>query len=330
MSNKGQARAGGWFAVSREIFDHEDLRDGPLCSVAAFEWLVAKAAYHARPDFCPPLERGQYATTQTKLATAWEWSVSAVKSKLRKWERKGLITTNGVGRCTIVTIVAYEKWQGTHPEKVTQTSSKRDPSVTQTSSKLVEAKQRVAEQMTQTSSKRDPSVTQTSSATKRHDDTMTRSVETSANASVLATAAAEPVPVDLTTKSGRRRHWPAKAKLPKVDGRSVYPVEFERFRDAYPFPAKRCQPGATYPTWRKVVVEAEGLADELVTAANAYAKERGCDRDGAQYTKNATTWLNAESWATPAASESKRVADDDMWGGIPIAPDCGPVDDVQW
>lgn len=301
MSNKGQARAGGWFAVSREIFDHEDLRDGPLCSVAAFEWLVAKAAYHARPDFCPPLERGQYATTQTKLATAWEWSVSAVKSKLRKWERKGLITTNGVGRCTIVTIVAYEKWQGTHPEKVTQTSSKRDPSVTQTSS-----------------------------ATKRHDDTMTRSVETSANASVLATAAAEPVPVDLTTKSGRRRHWPAKAKLPKVDGRSVYPVEFERFRDAYPFPAKRCQPGATYPTWRKVVVEAEGLADELVTAANAYAKERGCDRDGAQYTKNATTWLNAESWATPAASESKRVADDDMWGGIPIAPDCGPVDDVQW
>jgi len=146
----------------------------------------------------------------------------------------------------------------------------------------------------------------------------------------LATAAAEPVPVDLTTKAGRRRHWPAKAKLPKVDGRSVYPVEFERFRDAYPFPAKRCQPGATYPTWRKVVVEAEGLADELVTAANAYAKERGCDRDGAQYTKNATTWLNAESWATPAASESKRVADDDMWGGIPIAPDCGPVDDVQW
>lgn len=109
---------------------------------------------------------------------------------------------------------------------------------------------------------------------------------------------------------------PAKPKTSR-HRRETYPPEFEAFWDAYP---KKADKRAALRAWKRAVAEVDN--DRLVEAARAYAADPARKPD---YTKNATTWLNAGSWNNqPAEPSTPRVVS--MWdyvGGL------APRDDVS-
>lgn len=116
----------GWVALHRSIFDDAPR---PFCEGFAWAYTFAFATYRDRPDYSPPLTRGQLATTAGKLATAWGWERQRVRDTLRRWERAGQISTQGAGRCTVLTVVNYDVHQSV--EKVPQPRPNRAPTTPQ-------------------------------------------------------------------------------------------------------------------------------------------------------------------------------------------------------
>ena len=103
---------GGWFAVSRRVFEDADVREGALCPLSAWLHLVSLANYADNPDHDPPLRRGSLLTAAGERRKAWRWeSSSKVTARLEKWERRGLFSRVSHGRGTVVTITGFERWQ---------------------------------------------------------------------------------------------------------------------------------------------------------------------------------------------------------------------------
>nr|DAQ92423.1 MAG TPA: replisome organizer [Caudoviricetes sp.] len=104
----------------------------------------------------------------------------------------------------------------------------------------------------------------------------------------------------------------SKTPKPKTSRRrrETYPSEFEAFWDAYP---KKADKRAALRAWKRAVAEVDN--GRLIEAARAYAADPARKPD---YTKNATTWLNAGSWDNqPAEPSTPRVVS--MWdyvGGL--------------
>lgn len=318
-----------WVAVARGIFADADATDGePLCPLAAWIYVFAHAAYRDQPGYDPPIVRGQYVTTAGRLAQEWQWSRTHVRNQLRKWVRRGMIEARSCGRCTVITVCNYERYQSTLLTHQRRTD--HAPIMHQRCPKLAEDNQEVAGQMDQSCTNHTPTVHQSCPATKEQKNKTTIAL-ISADADILAPAGAGAVlpACDLATAAGRKRAWPAQSALPLDDGgRSVYPAEFAAFRAAYPFADRRCVPGASYGAWRAVVIRATGLAERVEAAARGYARTV---RDPT-YTKNATTWLRAECWAVDASPAERPVASvAELFGGIPLAPvGADDVDDVPW
>ena len=299
--------------MARDVFEHDVVRRSPLCEVAAWLHLVSLANYADNAQHSPPLLRGQVCTSAGKLARAWGWERSRVKSEVARWERAGMLTKEGVGHATIYTITGFDSWQSegrktrTSDEPVTnQSRTTHEPDGSRCDAGL-----RGGVNHPRTS--HEPEVNQPRTATtrhvdNRHEDKENRSVATlpissgepDTSLGVEPSGQGEP---DLTTVAGRKRAWPALSALPRKNGRRQYPAEFTAFRAAYPFPTERATPGDTYPAWRTHAVEGAGNAEAMLAGARAYRSK--IDRDGteARYTKMAATWIRAEGWIGMAGGD---------------------------
>jgi hypothetical protein len=84
---KRKSGVNGWFAVSRNIFEHHLVgagnEDGVYTRMEAFLWIVANAAWEPTKGFDGvnevDLQPGELACSQRFLAEAWGWSRSAVR-----------------------------------------------------------------------------------------------------------------------------------------------------------------------------------------------------------------------------------------------------------
>ena len=121
MSHNG----GGWFAVSRTIFDHYvvGIRDCPYTELEAWLWLLAEAAFEptkvvnkGQPIVIDP---GQIMAAYAYLAKVWDWSPDKVRWFLKRLQNEAMITrwcaTQGTNRNTnqiqILTICNYSNYQ---------------------------------------------------------------------------------------------------------------------------------------------------------------------------------------------------------------------------
>lgn len=112
------SQTGGWFAMSRAMFDHP-LFEGRMDRVGVWAWMIAKATWRDKrfntggATFI--LKRGQLCVSQTQIADETGMGRQAVRSFLKDLESEKAIVrepANGTtkGR-TIITICNYEKYQ---------------------------------------------------------------------------------------------------------------------------------------------------------------------------------------------------------------------------
>ncbi len=104
--------AGGWFALSRAVWDFPGLRVEAFSEREALIWLLSSADYEGD---C----RGQLIASRSKLATTWHWSESRVERFLQKMEKLKLIQTGQVtgqqtGQQTgrAIRLIVYEELAG--------------------------------------------------------------------------------------------------------------------------------------------------------------------------------------------------------------------------
>lgn len=115
----------GFIAMQREALEHPLFRGNPERFYAWF-WLVARAAWKPTPydinGKTVTIERGQLCASRSQLATAWNWSPSAVERFLTRLETEQMIgRATGQGR-TVITICNYAKYQdaGTETGQATE------------------------------------------------------------------------------------------------------------------------------------------------------------------------------------------------------------------
>lgn len=119
----------GYFAVSREIFEHPLFADNRrLSRLEAWEWLIGHAAWKPRADRrrygMVHLERGQLCGTMREIAGRWRWPKSNVHRFLIRLAGEAMISfkrtepTSGPKtgtslsyQLTLITICNYDRFQ---------------------------------------------------------------------------------------------------------------------------------------------------------------------------------------------------------------------------
>ncbi len=111
---------GGFFAVSREIFDHPVVGpEKPYSRFEAWLWLVSAAAYlprrvsvkNGQTRSVVTLQRGQATFARSFLAEAWGWTEKRVRTFLKQLERERQIDLQTGRQQTLITICNYELYQ---------------------------------------------------------------------------------------------------------------------------------------------------------------------------------------------------------------------------
>lgn len=109
MSSSGQ------FHIDRGIFFDSLADDRPWCSIAMWIYLISRAQF--KPTSLTfrghhfDLERGQLTTTLNQLCDVAGWTKKRLRIFLAKCVKDGKITTQGLPRAVIISIVNYDKWQ---------------------------------------------------------------------------------------------------------------------------------------------------------------------------------------------------------------------------
>lgn len=116
---------GGWFAVSRTIFDHYlvGVRDRPYTELEAWLWLLATAAFEKQEVMNKGekivIDPGQLMAAHSYLAKVWDWTPDKVRWYLKRLQNEAMITrwcaTQNANRYTnqiqILTICNYSHYQ---------------------------------------------------------------------------------------------------------------------------------------------------------------------------------------------------------------------------
>ncbi|NPU86558.1 MAG: hypothetical protein HPY65_18955 [Syntrophaceae bacterium] len=107
--------SGGWVKLWRDQFHHEISERKPWCDGYAWSFLYARANH--RPAIVNfrnqyiPVERGQFVTSELKLAKTFGWSRRRIKNFLTSLEIGGMCDNRRTQRFVVITICNYEKYQ---------------------------------------------------------------------------------------------------------------------------------------------------------------------------------------------------------------------------
>ena len=314
----------GWIAVSRRVFAHDTLRRGPLCEVAAWIELVARANYEPNPAHDPPLDRGDACVTAGRLATSWGWERGEVRNALARWERAGMIASRSVGRATIVRVLNYDAYQAPiHAPTVRQPCANDAPKERSNNNGLR------AESANDAPTMRQPCATITKQENKRTKDNSSLRASHACDAEAAPPGdegVGEPVEAapDLSTKAGRARAYPQLSAVPKRGPRYEWPQAFGAFLDAYPNRTRAPGP-ATYTNWRKLVVDGVEPA-ALQRAVELYADAALAKSPSGEYVRRAhgpSGWLAAGEWeiyATDAEEVARAAEPREYAAPVVVAP----------
>lgn len=114
----------GYIKIARKLFDSDLWITEPFTLGQAWVDLIAMANYATRDHFykgsVQRIERGQIATSETRLAARWQWSRKKVNTFLRNLERLEMCTAKRTAQGTTITIENYAFYQDAEPLKEQQ------------------------------------------------------------------------------------------------------------------------------------------------------------------------------------------------------------------
>lgn len=132
----------GWIKLHRKILDCEVFAGEPFSKMQAWIYLLLMANHEPREIRLGyekvVIERGQFHTSERKLASIWGWNFKTVRRFLRVLEVEQMITKNVSTYGSTLTIVNYDNYQvGGSTEGSTKGSTKGSASGTQTRNKEI-------------------------------------------------------------------------------------------------------------------------------------------------------------------------------------------------
>jgi hypothetical protein len=118
-------RAGNWFAVARDIFEHAivGIKDRPYTDFEAWLWLLSKASYETtrrvNKGTVVILDPGDLMAAHGYLAAHWQWTADKVRWFLKRLEREAMISrycakqdaNKRTNQIQIITICNYSRYQ---------------------------------------------------------------------------------------------------------------------------------------------------------------------------------------------------------------------------
>lgn len=113
----------GWISLHREIQDHWLWKEKPFSKGQAWIDLIMLANHQdgkvAFADHVEMIPRGSFITSQANLAVRWGWTRNRVRSFLSCLESDRMVTIKATTTSTTISLINYEKYQGTPPSKLT-------------------------------------------------------------------------------------------------------------------------------------------------------------------------------------------------------------------
>lgn len=124
IEDASEDRAGNWFAVSRDIFDHPvvGIHDRPFTDMEAWLWLVSRASYETKrvmnKGTIVILDPGDLMAAHGYLSTRWMWSVDKVRWFLKRLVLEVMISRSvenrpnrNTNQIQIISICNYSRYQ---------------------------------------------------------------------------------------------------------------------------------------------------------------------------------------------------------------------------
>lgn len=132
----------GWIKLHRKILDCEVFAGEPFSKMQAWIYLLLMANHEPREIRLGyekvVIERGQFHTSERKLASIWGWNFKTVRRFLRVLEVEQMITKSVSTYGSTLTIVNYDNYQVSgSTEGSTKGSTKGSASGTQTRNKEI-------------------------------------------------------------------------------------------------------------------------------------------------------------------------------------------------
>lgn len=118
---------GGWIKLSRSLLEHEIWLCEKFTKGQAWVDLLLmtnhKDAKIVISGSIETVKRGSLITSISKLSDRWKWNRRTVRRWLDKCSSNGMLTVKTcAGKCTVITIENYEKWQGSVEESAQESA----------------------------------------------------------------------------------------------------------------------------------------------------------------------------------------------------------------
>lgn len=129
----------GYIKIARKLFDSEIWTAEPFTMGQAWVDLIAMANYATKDHFyrgaMQRVNRGQIATSETKLSARWKWGRRKVNTFLKNLEKAEMCTVNRTTRGTMITIENYAVYQDSAQQNAQQKNNSRTANAQQTHTK---------------------------------------------------------------------------------------------------------------------------------------------------------------------------------------------------
>ncbi|MDP9424016.1 MAG: hypothetical protein M3Q19_14505 [Pseudomonadota bacterium] len=109
----------GWFLMHRGWMASPDFQPEPFTEREAFAWSIEQAAHTAHTQWFNgqqfQVERGEFVTSNRKMAAAFKWGEKRVRGFIERMERRGKWTRRPTHRgahvANVLTVCNYERFQ---------------------------------------------------------------------------------------------------------------------------------------------------------------------------------------------------------------------------
>lgn len=118
----------GYIKLPRKMFE-SDLRDKRLCRLAAWQFMICKAAWKDGQAISGnqviEIKRGQFVTSYRYLSAEFGWSLGGTQRFIKTIRERYMIDTQTDTGSLVITICNYEKYQSNENEFDTETIPKQ-------------------------------------------------------------------------------------------------------------------------------------------------------------------------------------------------------------
>lgn len=323
-----------YFYVNRELLNSDRWLSEPFTRGQAWVDLFG-LAQHTEGFFRVRgirvnVERGQLAYSQVTLAKRWQWSRDKVRRYLNELETHEDIIQQNNAITTLITIVKYEKWQGSNTTDNTTEKKEKKAYLTTDKNKKEPISAKTTENSANPSSIRDQSVfskknpkndtaevsavikendlncsvekhqaiqqaIQQTNIRKTSDDTHTKNDNNDKNDNIPAT---QGVAIDIDSLDALLE---SENPIPRASKESS-DYYFSLFWKIY---KKRVGRKEALKAWEKIKPE---LYDNILIALGEHNKQESWAKEDGQFIPHPATWLNKERWNDEIKTKPKRTA----------------------